>query len=710
MATGSRNSSTAAHAPPPHSNGGADAGPGPARRAPLLLAGLCFAVLSVHLLVAVGRPLATDDLWFHLKMGEVYSTETLWPAADPMLHTAGDRRPVQHEWLFGVTLFGLERTIGFQGLRVLHVLVVFGIVWLVFWSFRRESRAALPAILATSVFVVLAWPRLYQLRPDLVSIPAAIAIYHLLLRAEPGPSWRRVAIAVLLIGVWANAHSLFAIGLALGVAACIGILATRVAGLRLPAAQRPAHQPSLGRVTAALVLGGLAALLNPRGVQQHLTFFSSSRDSAIWLVKDEWAAFRPFTVPGEGLAPMDMLAWLTTDALLLLLVLTAVVGGLAFLRRPTRERLRAADPLLGALAFASAVALVMSVRFLWMSFFILLFLLHVNRPRLASCSRKTVRRIEWAMAAAALLLTLGFARLDVWRGLELETRREPASYLASSYLTRRYCAPGIRFLEEAGLEGNLFNPYHLGGYAGYRLAPRVRTFIDGRTEHYPKEVVDDYLKVISSSSRFERSDVVEVLDEREVDIFLGVGLTYGYYANLYTVELLAEQPGWIAVYRNTDHAIYLRDSTGNARNLLRVEAYYRERGVPFDRQAGFRALGAIEEAPAWAIEQGLIPPDFAERAAPRESPDLEERFRALDFLGTVYWQLGEYPAAVEANRAAVGLRPDAKEPRRRLAIAYVRQRRFGDAERAARELYDLDPHDPRSKSFLVWIATVRRSR
>ena len=61
-------------------------------------------VLFVALLVLIvcGRPLDRTDIWFHLKMGEVYATEGLWPSEDPMLHTAEGRAPVQHEWLFGV--------------------------------------------------------------------------------------------------------------------------------------------------------------------------------------------------------------------------------------------------------------------------------------------------------------------------------------------------------------------------------------------------------------------------------------------------------------------------------------------------------------------------------------------------------------------------------------------------------------------------------
>ena len=54
------------------------------RQPPVLLASVALLVIVVLLLLLVGRPLATEDLWFHLKMGEVYLTQGLWPATDPM--------------------------------------------------------------------------------------------------------------------------------------------------------------------------------------------------------------------------------------------------------------------------------------------------------------------------------------------------------------------------------------------------------------------------------------------------------------------------------------------------------------------------------------------------------------------------------------------------------------------------------------------------
>jgi hypothetical protein len=56
------------------------------------------------------------------------------------------------------------------------------------------------------------------------------------------------------------------------------------------------------------------------------------------------------------------------------------------------------------------------------------------------------------------------------------------------------------------------------------------------------------------------------------------------------------------------------------------------------------------------------------------------------------------------------LRPDAREPRRRLANTYVRRRRFKDAERLARELYESDPSDERAKVLYEFILARRYAR
>jgi len=167
--------------------------------------------LWLPLLALAARPLATDDTWWHLAMGRLYAGGNLWPSEDPLLHTTVLRPPVPHEWLFQVALHGLHGAAGFQGLRGLHASAVAGIGIAAFALFRRAGGATAFAACATAVFACLSWFRLFQLRPDLVSIGAALALYALVLRPER-PSGVRLGASVLLLLVWVNSHSLFASG------------------------------------------------------------------------------------------------------------------------------------------------------------------------------------------------------------------------------------------------------------------------------------------------------------------------------------------------------------------------------------------------------------------------------------------------------------------------------------------------------------------
>ena len=92
----------------------------------VFLHGSALAVAGL-VLVSAGQPLFTDDMWWHLAMGEVHVAQGPWLEADPFLHTAAGP-PAPAAWLTGVTFYSVERAFGFPCLRVLHVLVVAGIL------------------------------------------------------------------------------------------------------------------------------------------------------------------------------------------------------------------------------------------------------------------------------------------------------------------------------------------------------------------------------------------------------------------------------------------------------------------------------------------------------------------------------------------------------------------------------------------------------
>jgi hypothetical protein len=645
-------------------------GPG-ISRAQATVAGLAALGVLLPILLLAGAPPRTNDLWFHLAAGRTYATEGPWPARDPLLHTAREDAPVQHEWLFGVGVFALHAAAGFPALRVLHVLAVLGTTFLAFRCFRRAGAGATTALAATTVFLALGWWRLIQLRPDLVSIPATLATYLLLLRDDAPPSRGRIAAAAAIALVWANMHSLFALGPALVLAGLLGL------ALRSLLA-RGVSRGDAARARALALAGGIliaAAAINPRGLAQHLTFFSSSRDAAIWAISDEWRPFDPFHPPalGDPGPVRSPLAWLVANALMagtLALAGLRLAGGWRAAPPDRPAAVARLDAVHLGLAAAGSVALLVSVRFLWMGIFPLLYLVRAMPAR--------APRLDLAAALAACAIA---AALPGWGGLAERLRttpHDPAGYLGQDFDARALQPRGVRFLMESGVSGNLYNRYTHGGFLGYWLAPRLRTFVDGRTEHYPPDVLDDYFRIAHQLEVRPGESALQALDRRGVDLYFGVGLPVE-GAAMYTTARLDRTPGWIPVSRSVDHSIFLRANDSNRENLDRVAAYYRKLGVPFDRERGFDPVLAARKRPEWAVEYGVVPPDYSQLVAARHSEDPAERAAALDRLGLLLYLLGAYEAQIALDLESTGLRPDAIEPRRRLVLSLLRLGRDGEA-------------------------------
>jgi hypothetical protein len=671
-----------------------------------IAAAACLA-MAVLLLYLAGRPLDTSDMWWHLAMGEVYANEGPWPDGDPLLHTAHADAPIQHEWIFGVALHGIERLGGFYGLRAAHAVTVAAVLWFAYALFRRRagpgSTALAGACLATCVFITLSWWRLFQLRPDLLSIAATLLLYHLLLAAPEPPSRGRIAAAALLMGVWANAHSLFAVGLALLVAALLGLALQSLLGRTVHLPGEDGTPLRVRRLLEALALGSLISLLNPRGVSQHLTFFTSSRDAAIWFVRDEWTHFAPFRWGHYAGSSVSFTSWLVADVLLVLFLLGSAAALIAHLRRPSRAALERFDPVLFGLSLAAIAAIGVSVRFLWLAFFPLLYLLQLVRLAPAPAA------LPWAASAACVALLAAFPSVS---GFERDAAR-PSAYLARPYSPAGYDVQSARFLASTGVEGNLFNDYGQGGFLGYWLAPKLRSFIDSRTEHYSAAVYRDYSRVNRQIGGRPGWSFLDVLDKYRVDFFLGSGLPSQRDLSdraAYTTAHLERAPGWLLVFRTVDAAIYLRRGERNRANLERIAAWYEREGVPFDRERGLDVAAVIEARPDWAIQHQMLPRRYQVLQQHRLDPDPERRFAALDGLGAAYAALGAYRLQLAVDREAVTLRPDAAAPRLRMVYALLRLDRRAKALAQARALSEIDPEDRRSEIFLRTARAARTAR
>jgi tetratricopeptide (TPR) repeat protein len=675
------------------------------RRAPGCIASLGIAALLVMLVYLVGRPVGTDDVWWHLALGERYAEQGVHLEADPLLFTA-EQPPAPAAWLFDVTLHGLERSVGFQGLRVFHVGLVLGILALAYGLFRRESGSHSAACLALAALIGVAWYRFIQLRAALFTILAVLWLYALLSKDER-PSWGRVAAAAALIGVWANVHAAFLLGPLLLFAALLGT-GLREALIRWGRA-RPASDLSgltsnaslAGRLAAVLLLGLAATLLNPQGIGQHLAFVNPVPSPDLSHVSDDWMPFNPFMF-GDVRTRLGPLVWCITDALLILVPLLAVVAGLRFLREPTRRNLHAADPVLFGLAAASCVAILAAIRFQWLLVFPLLFVMRAGRAWWSQAQlRGPWLRLAPALGCAALVPAFAFCSSSAPGGFGAPNR--VSDYVKLSFSTGKYYSHSVWFLRDAALEGRLWNDYFMGGYLGYWLTPKLRCFVNG-TLNFPPDVGVDFWAIREQRGVRPGESYLDVLDRRGVDLAIGVGLPVARdprLAPLYTTGLLEGAVGWIPVFRDVRSAVYLRLDAANRANLERVAQYYAGQGVPFDRTRGFDPLAALRAEPAWAMQHGIAPSDYGDILRAERSRNRPLRTRALGRLAGLYSALGSYAEAVRLDEQLLRLQPRAVGALRRLVYGSLLVDRPDAALRYAQRLRKLAPADGRSRSFVA---------
>lgn len=612
--------------------------------------------VSALILVLAARPLATADTWYYLKMGELYSAEGPWAQSEPMLFTHGDVKPTPHEWLSEVVYYQVQHHLGFQGLRVFHAGLVVGILALAWRLFRAAAGSGGLAGGAFTLWAVLTYPRLYQTRADLFSILAALLIYRWVLE-DPRRTTRGQLLAALGVAVfWVNAHSLFLIAFALAGAAALGALLEKLetAPEGAPVDGRP---QAIWRAMLRFVgFGVLATTLNPRGALQHVTFFTSQSEHAIWDVVDDWFPFNPLS-PSDNSPMLSGLGWLLGTCTLALFAGAVAMAMRATTRLPRlqgRELLDLPGLMMGV---AGAAAYLISFRFMWLALLPLLYATRVF-ARLAP----TVSAGAGALAglgATLALPSLGFWLLlmsDVpgWPSVDGARPLAPMTYVRTEVNHASFAGEGQRFLHDAGLEGHLFNNYTLGAYLGYHLAPRLRTFIDGRTEHYSARVAKDYDVIESGAVRPEDGRTfLELLEDYQVDVFFGVGGPgWPYRVAASTLRHLEGVPWWRLVYRSAGFAIYLRDNARNDENFRRVAAYWAQVGVPFDRARGLDVGAVLAQAPGWAAENRLVTPGMLDGdGAPELRAAARARFVAGDYAGTVETVRRLLDAGGDANDA-----------------------------------------------------------
>ncbi len=520
--------------------------------APARLGRVIFVVTAaLGCLVAAG-PVTTNDLFWHIKTGELLWTGGVFPERDVFSYTATDLPWFLHEWLTQLLFYGLHELGGLTLLRLFTGLMAVAILFVVWRLANRLLPGSTAAVVVLLAFAILATDR-FQTRPTLFSMLFFLGFVAWFSGHRGAWRWRDAAIVVFGILIWVNLHSVGLLGLVLYTTFVAGVLT------RAWLAREPIAAPG-ARHGATLLAAAAVTCLNPSG--WHLYGFAfQDKGEVMNLIVDEWGAFQLDYGANPALSPEGYGIILATSVIV---VITCLATGIALNPEEDRRSSPALpDPVHLGLLFLCLGGGLMAVRFHWMVAITLAFALH---HLMALLRHGYLRRIPYArgLRIAGQSCAVALFGLHYHRDLEHEGTAI-RTHLASTHYYTRDMAPsldlsGVRFMREAGLTGNAFCHYASGGMLSYFLYPDIKVFLDSRADLYRRELLLEFLAI-----RDGRPDQQQLLDRHETDI---------YYRH-WEIAPLRDPSGWSKVYTGEDGEVWLRKHDRNLANLERCKEWHR---------------------------------------------------------------------------------------------------------------------------------------
>lgn len=470
---------------------------------------LMAAALSVLTLLLCMTRYADYDLWWHLKLGELVVTDWRLPANDSFSYTAAGRHQFTGEWLGDAVIFLTFKAGGFLGLNLLKALMLlatFRLLYLRMMEFSPEGRAHAAAAIITLVLVLFAVRFRLFVRPYIFSLPLLAAYLHLLGqgRKEEG---RGIYLLPLLMLLWAN----------MSVGAVFGVFVVGLAAVTAFLQQRST------RLLPVLLLTLAASLCNPETWRLYTLTLGLTSDPYRTLVGE----YQPITreiLFGSGLRYTLCFQILAVGSVLYFI-----------LRRGWKDLFQ----------------LILFTFFLYEAFrqvrLVELFSL-VAAPYFFALLVHLAGRLPQFPAERKQLLHAGLAAFIIAL-IPLTVVDNPVYAFGIGPKEGAIPEGAIRFLDEQGIGGRMFNSYGFGGYIIWRGGGR-KVFIDGRYRRvYTPAEYGEYTQIMESAEAWQAAERKYGFDHAVLEYDL---LSQRFPAHL------PNNAQWALVYWDNHSLVYVR--------------------------------------------------------------------------------------------------------------------------------------------------------
>lgn len=474
-------------------------------------------VLLLIFIMAVRMPL-DSDMWWHLRAGE----ETLVTGQVYRVDTFSSSRYganwINHSWLSQVIMASLLRIGNLSALSVWVAVCAVICMGLVYCQMEGHPLLRSAVLVLAAMVASVVWSP----RPQIMSLVLLALVSWLLHAYRDKRRWIYLAGIPLVFGVWGNLHGGYVLGLIYLGAFIGGEIFDRI--LLRDVTDRLSWK-ELGLVAVALGSGIVFVLANPFGLEIWKLPFNTIGVETLQNLINEWSspdfhqAFQqPFLwmllglvivvasqgkpLPGYRLAPVVAFAW------------AALVARRNF----------------GPFAVVCAPALAGSLHSLLLSW------MDQARQSLPGIQRllqaAEENKAKFNLTARNLINLALIGLLVIAAGLKTIQVNQPE--LVAEAEARLFPVGAVSWIKAQGGEVKIFNEYNWGGYLIYRL-PEVPVFVDGRTDLYGDEILNDYLEVVFCQDGWK-----EVLEKHGLEMIIIPADS--------CVRGLASQGGWTTLY------------------------------------------------------------------------------------------------------------------------------------------------------------------
>jgi tetratricopeptide (TPR) repeat protein len=494
---------------------------------------ILLSLFLVFVLVISYSNIRSLDFWWHLKSGEWILQNKTIPVTDPFSHSAPGKPWISHEWLFGLLSHLVYRIGDVTGIVVAKAILIALTFGLCAWVARlRGATPGLILLVLTASYAIARFR--FNARPDFLSLPLAVGSILIYEMSRKRP-WLLMLLPLMQL-VWVNGHGGTALlGWGLAGAFLLDLIWRNRSNLVSPKKLWGDRELMWMGSSFGGVL--LLSFLNPHKAKV-LTYGLLRSDSP--LDNKEFQSL--FELMETG---MDV-------SILLFIAFAAALVSL-FLVRPRQVQLY-------EWLLCSALLILTVIFFRFRTHFV--FLLaptlawHLSQVRWLS-------RTRWWLTTAMSLALMGQVAF-----------KEAGAYFyrfGPAVHDGIFPRSAVAFLKSAGVSGNMFNTYGIGGYLIWNLWPEQRVFIDGREDvYYESGVLEEYLECFESRDRWNN-----LVSKYDIDFAI-----LNYPENVPTRpersrEVIAfPRKTWALVYFDDVVTIYLRRNRMNDAVIQNYEIHF----------------------------------------------------------------------------------------------------------------------------------------